>query len=32
MGHLSAYGDTAEQALERARAAAARLDEAHGVR
>ena len=27
MGHLSAYGDTAEQALDRARAAAARLQD-----
>jgi 5-(carboxyamino)imidazole ribonucleotide synthase len=30
MGHLSAYGDTAEEALERARAAAARLTSASG--
>jgi 5-(carboxyamino)imidazole ribonucleotide synthase len=31
MGHLSAYGDTAEQALDRARAAAARLQRASGL-
>ena len=30
MGHLSAYGDTAEQALDRARAAAARLSDVSG--